>query len=56
MDETLRNGKDDKGKGKEFETGKMTLSTLHAYAKTAGEPKTISGKQELLEQMINMYI
>jgi xylose isomerase len=46
----------DKGKGKEFETGKMTLSTLHAYAKTAGEPKVTSGKQELLEQMINMYI
>jgi xylose isomerase len=46
----------DKGKGKEFETGKLTLDNLRTTAKTLGEPKTISGKQELLEQLINMYI
>ena len=46
----------DKGKGKDFETGKLTLENLQAIAKSAGEPKTISGKQEKLEQLINMYI
>jgi xylose isomerase len=46
----------DKGSGKDFESGKMTLDSLRTYAKTAGEPRVISGKQELLEQMINMYI
>jgi xylose isomerase len=46
----------DKGKGKEFESGRLTLENLRTIAKTAGEPKTISGKQEMLEQLINMYI
>jgi xylose isomerase len=46
----------DKGKGKEFESGKLSLENLRTIAKTAGEPKVISGKQELLEQLINMYI
>jgi xylose isomerase len=46
----------DKGKGKEFESGRLTLENLRTIAKTAGEPKIISGKQEMLEQLINMYI
>ena len=46
----------DKGKGREFESGKLTLGDLHAIAGKIGEPKTISGKQEMLEQLINMYI
>lgn len=46
----------DGGKGKEFEDGKMKLEDLVAYAKQAGEPKTISGKQELYEAIVNMYI
>jgi xylose isomerase len=46
----------DKGKGKEFESGKLTLENLRTIAGSAGEPKTISGKQEMLEQLINMYI
>ena len=46
----------DSGKGKAFEEGKMTLEDLVAYAKANGEPKQISGKQELYEAMVNMYI
>jgi len=45
----------DAGKGKDFETGKMGLEDLVAYAKEHGEPKQISGKQELYEAIVNMY-
>lgn len=44
------------GKGAEFEAGKLSLADMHAIAKTVGEPKQISGKQELLESLINLYI
>jgi xylose isomerase len=46
----------DLGKGKEFEQGKLSLEDLRAYAIENGEPKTISGKQEYLENLINRYI
>jgi xylose isomerase len=46
----------DSGKGKDFEEGKLTLEDLHAIAMDMGEPAQISGKQELLEQMINWFI
>jgi len=46
----------DSGKGKEFEEGKMTLEDLVAYAKANGEPAQISGKQELYELIVNMYV
>lgn len=46
----------DSGKGKEFEDGKLKLEDLRAIAHTGGEPKTISGKQEMYEQLINQYI
>jgi xylose isomerase len=46
----------DEGKGKEFETGKLTLEDLVEYAGKNGEPEQISGKQELYESLINMYI
>ena len=46
----------DSGKGAEFEAGKLTLEDLHETAKSVGETAQISGKQELLEQMINWYI
>ncbi|MDR2910925.1 MAG: xylose isomerase [Bacteroidales bacterium] len=46
----------DSGKGAEFEAGKLSLEVLHEIAKEVGEPKQISGKQELLEQLINWYI
>jgi xylose isomerase len=46
----------DKGNGKDFEKGKLTLSKLRDLAAEIGEPVTISGKQELYEQLINMYL
>jgi len=46
----------DSGKGKEFHDGKLTLEDLHNHAKEVGEPEQRSGKQELLEQIINNYI
>ncbi|MBQ9878185.1 MAG: xylose isomerase [Bacteroidales bacterium] len=46
----------DKGVGKDFEDGKLTLEDAVAYAKKNGEPKQTSGKQELYETLINLYI
>ena len=46
----------DKGAGKDFEKGKLTLADLREIAKKEGEPETRSGKQELFEQLINMYL
>lgn len=44
------------GEGKKFEEGKLTLEDLRNYAAAHGEPKQISGKQELYEATVNMYI
>ena len=46
----------DKGAGKDFEKGKLTLENLREIAVKNGEPVTRSGKQELYEQLINMYM
>jgi xylose isomerase len=46
----------DTGKGKDFETGKLTLEDLRAYAIENGEPAVTSGKQEYLENIINRFI
>ncbi len=46
----------DSGQGKSFEDGNLSLEDLNRIANESGEPKQISGKQELLEQLINMYI
>ncbi|MDR1682940.1 MAG: xylose isomerase, partial [Candidatus Symbiothrix sp.] len=46
----------DSGEGKKFEEGQSTLEDLVAYAKKNGEPKMISGKQELYETIVSMYI
>jgi xylose isomerase len=46
----------DDGKGKAFEKGKLKLEDLRKLAGRKREPKQISGKQERLEQLINMYI
>ncbi len=46
----------DNGLGKDFEDGKLTLEDIVAYAKRNGEPKQISGKQELYEAIVNMYV
>jgi xylose isomerase len=46
----------DAGKGADFEAGKLALEDLREIAREVGEPKQISGKQEMLEQLINWYI
>ena len=46
----------DSGNGAAFEAGKLTLTDLYDHAQKAGEPALVSGKQELLEQLINWYI
>ncbi len=45
----------DKGEGKEFEEGKLTLEQLAEIGKRINEPAQTSGKQELYEAIINMY-
>ena len=46
----------DAGQGKNFEQGKLSLEDLRNIAISAGEPTTISGKQEFIENLINRYI
>lgn len=46
----------DTGKGKDFESGKLSLEDLRAYAVEKGEPQAVSGQQELIENIINRYI
>ena len=46
----------DSGKGSEFESGKLKLEDLFDLATSQGEPATISGKQEYLENLINRFI
>lgn len=47
----------DGGKGKEFEDGKLSLEDLSSYAVSKNEePAIVSGKQELYEAIVNMYI
>ena len=46
----------DKGDGKAFEQGKIGLEKLSEMASEMGEPDMKSGKQELLENIINRYI
>jgi xylose isomerase len=46
----------DSGDGKAFEEGKLGLAELRAIAEKSGEPKVISGKQELFESLINQYL
>ena len=46
----------DSGNGAKFENGNLSLEDLSKIANEAGEPKQISGKQELFEQIIaNSY-
>jgi xylose isomerase len=46
----------DTGIGSDFENGKLNLDDLRKHAEKNGEPKQISGKQELYESIINNYI
>jgi len=47
----------DSGDGKKFEEGKLSLEDMRDYAiKSGKEPDSVSGKQELYEAIVNMYI
>ena len=46
----------DEGLGKKFENGEMTLEEVVDFARANGEPEAISGKQELYESIVNLYI
>lgn len=44
------------GKGADFVNNKLDLETLAKIGMEKGEPQTISGKQELFENILNQYI
>jgi xylose isomerase len=46
----------DKGRGKDFENGKLTLEDLYKLSLHSDELPLQSGKQEMLENIINQYI
>lgn len=46
----------DNGMGAKFEKGELSLEDLRNHALSNGEPKLISGKQELYEALLNQYI
>ncbi len=46
----------DSGDGAVFEQGKLTLEGLQNIAHQSGEPKQISGKQELYERILSQHI
>jgi xylose isomerase len=46
----------DKGKGKAFEEGKLTLDDLRNLAAESGEPEMRSGRQEYFENIVNRFI
>lgn len=51
-----RYGSFDTGKGKDFENGDLKLEDLYNYTLENGEPKQISGKQELYESIITQFM
>lgn len=46
----------DSGAGAQFEDGKLSLTDLRNLAAANGEPQVRSGKQELLENLVNSFI
>ena len=42
--------------GKKIEAGKVGFEELEAYTLKHGEPKLQSGRQEMLENILNEYI
>ena len=46
----------DSGEGKAFELGQMSLEQACDYARSHSDLESISGKQELSEAIVNMYI
>ncbi len=45
----------DSGAGAKFESGSLSLTDLYQIAEKEGEPKQISGQQELFERIITMF-
>lgn len=46
----------DSDQGQEFERGSLSLEDLRTFALEHGEPRQTSGKQEMLENLINQYM
>ncbi len=46
----------DSGKGKDFEQGKLTMEDLYTLSLHADESPRKSGKQEMIENIINQYL
>ena len=46
----------DSGIGADIEAGKVNFESLEKYALSQSEPKIASGKQEMLENLINEFI
>jgi xylose isomerase len=46
----------DTGKGREFEEGRLTLEDMRELALMNGEPRQISGKQELYERILTLHM
>ena len=44
------------GIGADIEAGKVTMDDLHKYTVKNGEPTTKSGRQEMIENLINEFI
>jgi len=52
----LRYASFDEGNGAAYEQGKLTIEDMRNIALKNGEPKQISGKQELYERILTMYM
>ncbi|MDY2879214.1 MAG: xylose isomerase [Candidatus Cryptobacteroides sp.] len=46
----------DQGDGKRFEDGELTLEQVAEIARRGGEPEIKSGRQELYETLVNLYM
>jgi xylose isomerase len=46
----------DRGRGQDFEAGRLTLGDLREHAAAVGEPVAVSGQQEWIENLINERI
>ena len=46
----------DTGFGKDIENGKVSLAHCEKHVLEQGEPEPVSGRQEMLENLVNDYI
>ncbi|HYP79324.1 MAG TPA: xylose isomerase, partial [Steroidobacteraceae bacterium] len=51
-----RYGSFDSGAGRDFAEGRLKLTDLAALAAGQGEPRQVSGRQELYENLLNQYL